>query len=211
MFRSILNTVSESIFSRESAPESLPIFPLGSVLFPGGTLALRIFERRYMDMATACLKNGTPFGIALIHSGSEVGAPAEPEMVGTVAQIVDWDMQELGILQARVRGEHRFRIISKMATGAGLIIGETTPIPDDTHIDCPEFVPCVEFLKKVLSNTGAASISATRFDDAAWVSFRITEFLPLNNTVKQKMLELTDARMRLEILHRFLDDRSLIA
>ena len=210
MFRSILNTVSESIVSRANTAESLPIFPLGSVLFPGGTLALRIFERRYMDMATAFLKNGTPFGIALIHSGREVGTPAEPELVGTVAQIIDWDMQELGILQARVRGEHRFRIVSKMVTGAGLIIGETTLIPDDTHSDCPEFAPCVEFLKKILPNSGAATNKATRFDDAAWVSFRITELLPLNNTVKQKMLELTDARMRLEILRRFLDDRRLI-
>ena len=210
MFRSILNTVSESIVSRANTAEGLPIFPLGSVLFPGGILALRIFERRYMDMATACLKNGTPFGIALIHSGREIGTPAEPESVGTVAQIIDWDMQELGILQARVRGEHRFRIVSKMVTGAGLIIGETTPIPDDTHVDCPEFAPCVEFLKKILPNTGAATNKATRFDDAAWVSFRITELLPLNHTVKQKMLELTDARMRLEILHRFLDDRRLI-
>ena len=189
----------------------MPIFPLGSVLFPGGTMSLRIFERRYMDMATTCLKNGAVFGIALIRSGNEVGATADPETVGTVARIVGWDMQELGILQVRVRGEGRFRLIGKFVSPSGLIIGETTPIDDDVHADCPELAPCVDFLRKVDAETHSDRFDAPSFDDAAWVSFRITEILPFNNTVKQKMLELTDARLRLEVLHRFLGEQQLIA
>lgn len=193
-----------------SAPTELPIFPLGSILFPGGTLSLRIFEQRYMEMAKACLKSNSTFGIALISSGEEVGSPAEPEAVGTVARIVEWDMQELGILQIRVRGENRYRLAGKSVTKSGLIIGETTPIPDDPHIDCPELPPCAAFLRKVLVQTSSERKSPERFEDANWVSFRITELLPFTNAVKQKMLELTDARMRLEVLHRFLSEQGLI-
>lgn len=210
MLKSIFNTVSESVRPRVSAPTELPIFPLGSILFPGGTLSLRIFEQRYMEMAKACLKSNSTFGIALISSGEEVGSPAEPEAVGTVARIVEWDMQELGILQIRVRGENRYRLAGKSVTKSGLIIGETTPIPDDPHIDCPELPPCAAFLRKVLVQTSSERKSPERFEDANWVSFRITELLPFTNAVKQKMLELTDARMRLEVLHRFLSEQGLI-
>jgi len=184
---------------------------LGSILFPGGIMSLRIFEQRYMDMAKACLKNSAPFGVVLIRQGSEVGEPAEPESVGTLARISEWDMQELGILQIRVRGEERFRIESRTATKSGLIIGQISSIPDDMPIDCAELPPCAAFLRKVLTQTASEHIPASRFDDANWVSFRITELMPFNNTVKQKMLELTDARMRLEVLHRFLTDQHLIA
>ncbi|MEO8102845.1 MAG: LON peptidase substrate-binding domain-containing protein [Betaproteobacteria bacterium] len=211
MIKSILNAVSESVRPRAPAPMQLPIFPLASILFPGGNLSLRIFEHRYMEMAKACLKKSAPFGVALIRRGEEVGAPADPEQVGTVARIVEWDMQELGILQIRVRGESRFRLAAKSVTRSGLIIGELTLIPDDLHVDCPELPPCAAFLRKVLVQTQAEQLVPARFDDANWVSFRITELLPFNNAVKQKMLELTDARMRIEVLHRFLSDQRLIA
>jgi uncharacterized protein len=211
VIKSILNAVTESVRPRTPAPAQLPIFPLGSILFPGGTLSLKIFEQRYMDMAKACLKNSSPFGIALIRSGEEVGSPAEPEPVGTLARIIEWDMKELGILQVRVRGESRFRLSGKSLTKSGLIIGDLTLIPDDPHVDCPELPPCAAFLRKVLTQTSSEHMTATRFEDANWVSFRITELLPFNHTVKQKMLELTDARMRLEVLHRFLSEQSLIA
>ncbi|MEP7155450.1 MAG: LON peptidase substrate-binding domain-containing protein [Betaproteobacteria bacterium] len=211
MIKSILSAVTDTVRPRAIAPTLLPVFPLGSLLFPGGTLSLKIFEQRYMDMAKACLKNSTPFGIALIRSGEEVGTPAEPESVGTLARITEWDMQELGILQVRVRGESRFRLSAQSLTKSGLIIGEMTMIPEDLHIDCAELPPCAAFLRKVLTQTSSEHLASTHFDDAGWVSLRITELLPFNNTVKQKMLELTDARMRLEILHRFLTTQGLIA
>ena len=211
MINSFLSAMSDSVVLRPFAPTTMPIFPIGSVLFPGGTLSLRIFERRYMDMTTNCLKNGAVFGIALIRSGNEVGAAADPETVGTVARIVDWDMQELGILQIRIRGEGRFRLIGKVVSPSGLIVGDTAPIADDVHADCPELAPCVDFLRKVDAQTNSDRFDAPCFDDAAWVSFRITEILPFNNTVKQNLLELTDARLRLEVLHRFLGEQQLIA
>lgn len=211
MIKSILDAVSESVRPRKPETIKLPIFPLDSILFPGGSLSLRVFEQRYMEMAKACLKNGTPFGIAHIRTGEEVGAPAEPEAIGTVARIVEWDMRDIGILQIRVRGENRFRLDSKTVTRSGLIIGELTLIPDDLHVDCPELPPCAAFLRKVLTQTSSAHLAPVHFEDANWVSFRITELLPFNNTVKQKILELTDARMRLEVLRRFLSEQQLIA
>ncbi len=210
MIKSLLSAIAESV--RPPPPEmmQLPIFPLGSVLFPCGVLSLKVFEQRYMEMAKACLKNSAPFGIALIRSGNEVGDPAEPESVGTVARIVEWDMQELGILQIRVRGEQRFRLAGHSLTKAGLIIGEIALIPDDPHVDCPELPPCAAFLRKVLTQTGSELLSSANFADANWVGFRSVELLPLSNAVKQKMLELTDSRMRLDILHRFLMTQRLI-
>jgi Lon protease-like protein len=212
MLKSLLQAVSETVRTKGAAPTSLPVFPLGSVLFPGGLLSLRIFENRYMDMAKACLKNGSPFGVALIKSGCEVGAAAEPEKVGTLARILEWDMQELGILQIRVMGEQRFRLCSHYELANGLLIGEMELIQPDLAIECPELPPCAAFLRKVLTQTGRMSTdSEARLADAEWVSLRITEMLPFSNTVKQKMLELTDVRMRLEVLHRFLHDQQLIA
>ena len=174
-------------------------------------MTLKIFEQRYMDMAKASLKTGASFGIARIRNGGEVGAPAVPEHVGTLAQIGEWDMQELGILQVRIRGQDRFRLSGQTITKSGLIIGTTTAIPEDLHVDCPELPPCAGFLRKVLVQTGSEHMATARFDDGGWVSFRLTELLPFNEIVKQKMLELTDVRMRLEILHRFLVAQRLLA
>ena len=208
--KSIIDAVTASVRPREQLIE-LPIFPLHSVLFPGGDMSLRVFETRYMDMAKSCLKNGVPFGVARIRDGAEVGAPAVPETIGTVARIADCDMQDLGILQLRVRGQCRFNLHAQTITRAGLIVGEVAMIDGDAHVDCAELPPCAAFLRKVLTQTGSAHLRAAQFDDAAWVGFRLSELLPFNEVVKQKMLELTDTRIRLEILHRFLHNQQLIA
>jgi Lon protease-like protein len=87
------------------------------VLFPGGRLPLRIFEQRYMEMAKACLRDGTPFGVCLIRDGAEVGAAATPMEVGTLAKIESWDMPQLGVLQVSALGERRFRILNGESKG----------------------------------------------------------------------------------------------
>lgn len=211
LLASVTDSVREALKSDEVPSAELPIFPLGSVLFPGGTMALKIFEQRYLDMAKTCLKTGAPFGIVLIREGKEVGIPAVPEPIGTLARISDWDMQTLGVLQVRVRGAGRFRILSHALSKNGLIVGQVCMLPDDTHSECPAHAACAEFLRKVFTQIGAEdSVEEQRFDDAGWVGFRLTEILPFNSAVKQKMLELTDARMRLQILYRFLADQNLI-
>jgi len=191
--------------------ERLPIFPLGTVLFPGALLPLKIFEQRYMDMAKGCLKEGLSFGICLIREGSEVGAPAVPEQVGTLAKIVDWDMEQLGVLKVRVEGGERFRLNSTEVQPNGLIIGEVerfTESPDTSG----DLEACAAFLKKVVAAVGAGQFAEPlRFDEVSWVGFRLTEILPLRPDVKQRLLELTDGPGRLKVLYRFLEEQRLLA
>src|SRR6202008_135559 len=109
---------------RRRAIDDLPVLPLNTVLFPGGRLPLRIFEQRYMTMAKACLKDGSPFGVCLIREGGEVGSPAVPAEVGTLARITTWDMPQLGVLQVIAVGAQRFRIKAHRVAPGGLARGE---------------------------------------------------------------------------------------
>jgi len=191
--------------------ERSPIFPLGTVLFPGGMLPLKIFEQRYMDMAKACLKEGLEFGVCLIREGSEVGVPAVPERVGTLAKIVEWDMEQLGVLKVRVEGGERFRLNSTEVQPNGLIIGEIQRFTE-TPAASDELEACAAFLRKVVAAVGAGQFAAPlRFDETSWVGFRLAEILPLKPDVKQRLLELTDGPGRLKVLYRFLEEQRLLA
>jgi len=191
--------------------ERAPIFPLGTVLFPGALLPLKIFEQRYMDMAKACLKGGEPFGICLIKEGAEVGAPAVPERVGTLARIVDWDMEQLGVLKVRVEGGERFRLGASEILPGGLIVGEIERF-NEAPAASDELGACAAFLEKVVAGVGAGQFAEPmRFDETSWVGFRLAEILPLRPDVKQRLLELTDGPGRLKVLYRFLEEQRLIA
>jgi len=191
----------------------VPIFPLNAVLFPGGLLPLRVFEARYMDMTRDCLKREEPFGVCLIHEGAEVGAPAVPEGVGCLAKILDWDMREQGILNLRTHGSQRFRILARETSPQGLISADIELIPPDARIAVPEkFASCARLLEMVVLDQGKPVFAEPHaFDDAAWVSYRLTEILPVPLVAKQKLLELSDSLARLSILQRFLESRGLAA
>jgi hypothetical protein len=201
-----------NLFGAGRRRETVPIFPLGTVLFPGGMLPLRIFEVRYMDMAKACLKDGTTFGVCLIRDGEEVGVPAVPEAVGCLARIAECDVEELGILKVTAQGLHRFRIVSREVNRQGLIIGEVEAIASEPEVTQAQgLAESAEFLRKVIAGIGADRFAEPlRFDDATWVGFRLAEILPLRTDVKQKLLELTDATLRVAILHKFLQQQKLI-
>ena len=202
-----------NLFAAGKQRETVPIFPLQTVLFPGMLLPLRIFEVRYMDMAKACLRDASPFAVCLIKEGVEVGAPALPEPIGCLARIADCDMEELGILKVRALGGERFRIVSSEVNRQGLILGEVELLDAEPAApDAPGLAECAEFLRKVIAGIGTERFAAPlRYDDATWVSFRLAEILPLRVDVKQKLLELTDATLRLAVLHRFLRQQKLIA
>jgi Lon protease-like protein len=189
----------------------IPIFPLNTVLFPGGLLPLRVFEARYMDMTRDCLKRDEPFGVCLIREGSEVGAPAVPEGVGCLAKILEWDMQQQGILNLKTRGSQRFRILQREASAQGLISADVELIPPDPSVAVPDkFASCARLLEMVVSDQGRPIFAEPHaFDDAAWVGYRLTEILPVPLAAKQKLLELTDSLARLSILQRFLESRGL--
>ena len=191
----------------------VPIFPLNAVLFPGGLLPLRVFEVRYVDMTRDCLKRNEPFGVCLIREGSEVGAPAVPEKTGCLAKILDWDMREQGILNLKTRGEQRFRILDHETSPQGLITADVELISPDARVPVPaKFAACARLLEMVVLDQGSSVFAEPHaFDDAAWVSYRLTEILPVPLVAKQKLLELTDSLTRLSILQRFLESRGLAA
>ena len=194
------------------AAERLPIFPLQAVLFPGALLPLRIFETRYMDMARACIKDGSSFGVCLIREGSEVGAPAVPEAIGCTARIAEFDMEELGILKVRVEGLERFRILASDVNRQGLLMAQVQALDAESGTtDAPGMADCAEFLRKVIAGIGDERfVQPLRFDDPTWVGFRLAEILPLRPDVRQKLLELTDAGLRMAVLHRFLRQQRLV-
>ena len=190
----------------------IPLFPLHAVLFPGGRLPLKLFEQRYLDMAAACLKDNTPFGICLIDQGKEVGEAALPHAVGTLAGIADWEMEQLGILMITALGNRRFRIIDSEVGAGGLregtveLLAETGPTPLP-----PSRQRLLPLLRRIVGDLGNTRIPAPhRYDEAEWVGYRIIEILPIQNLAKQKLLELDDPLARLEILEKYLDQRKLL-
>jgi len=182
--------------------EDLPLFPLNTVLFPGGRLPLRIFEQRYMEMAKACLRGGAPFGVCLIREGGEVGAPATPAGVGCLARIAEWDMPQLGLLHVMARGERRFRIAERRVQPDGLARATVDVLPEDADAPLPEnLAACVRLLERVIEQHASLFERPHRLDSCSWVSARLAEILPLPLQAKQELLELTDARARLERLN----------
>ena len=183
------------------------LFPLNTVLFPGGRLPLRIFEQRYMDMAKACLRDGSPFGVCLIREGREVGTPAIPAAVGTLARIGAWDMPQLGVLHVNVRGERRFRIVERRVQPDGLARADLELLPDDDDAAIPPAcAPCVKLLERVLERQATLFEPPHRLESASWVSSRLAELLPLPLPVKQELLERCDARSRIEYLSTLLNN-----
>jgi len=197
----------------ESGARDVAIFPLNAVLFPGGLLPLRIFEQRYMDMTKDCLRDDEPFGVCLIRAGSEVGAPATPEEVGCLARVVHWDMQQLGVLQVRARGEQRFRIIERRVLDSGLTRARVDLLPPDEDQPVPErLADCARLLQMVIQEHGEQLIEAPhRLGSSSWVGARLTEILPVPLIAKQKLMELGDSLQRLEILHKFLVQHELVS
>lgn len=187
-------------------PVRLPIFPLGTVLYPGGRLPLRVFEPRYMDMVKDCLKDDRAFGICSITAGAEVGAPAAYAPVGTIAKIVSWDMPQLGILNLVTEGGSRFNATSREVTAAGLALAEVTLLQEEAPDTAPG-APAVliELLEKLIERVGADHFTAERhFDDPNWISYRLAEILPIKLSVKQKLLEVNDSEVRLRVIAEFL-------
>ncbi len=180
----------------------LPLFPLGTVLFPGGLLPLRLFEQRYLEMAKQCLRDGLPFGVCLIREGVEVGEPATPEPVGSIARIAQWDMQQLGLLQIVAKGERRFRIVERRLQADGLARAQVELLPEEADAPVPEHLAaCRTLLERIAAEHGELFAQPYRMDSSAWVGARLAEVLPLSGAAKQQLLEM-DGLPRLETLGR---------
>ncbi len=177
----------------------LPLFPLHTVLFPGGLLPLRVFEPRYLDMVGRCMREGTEFGVLLILSGDEAGAVAELATVGTSARIVDFSRLPDGLLGLICRGSRRFRLHGHRVQSDGLLVGAVDWLPEPGPSPlAPGHHALAQLLRRVLQELGdtARHLDAD-FDDADWVSNRLAELLPLERPVQQALLELADPQQRL--------------
>lgn len=187
----------------------IPLFPLGTVLLPGGPLPLRIFETRYIDLIRRCLRDSSGFGVVLIREGVEAGGPALTFDVGTYARIVDFSQQPDGLLGIRAAGERRFRILERRRERDGLNVAEVEWLPEEPQQPLPEeFAELGPALDAILTQLGEPYASLERhLDDAAWVAGRLAEILPIPPGHKQHCLELDDAVERLRFLRPLFEIR----
>ena len=186
--------------------QQLPLFLLQTVLFPEQQLPLRVFEARYMEMISACLKDEKPFGVVLIKNGSEVGEVAEPEQVGTLAWIEQWEMPQAGMLHILVRGDRRFRIGDINRT-AKLARADVTLWEHEPQEAIPaEFADMAEFIQAVIRDFDDQLIAKPhRYEDASWVGMRLAHLLPVEARLKQAWLEERSPVARLRSIKATLD------
>ena len=179
---------------------ALPLFPLKTVLFPAGPLALRVFEPRYLDMVARCMRGPNRFGVVAIREGEEVGAASMYDF-GTTAEIVDWHQEEDGMLGILAIGREMFRLGPTSRQSDGLYVGEVELLPNEPPLVLPpEHVPLLALLKRMLGGQPAYRGIEPSFNNAVWVAARLVEVLPLALPLKQSLLEAPDALTRLDRL-----------
>ena len=190
----------------------LPLFPLGTVLFPGGVLPLRIFEPRYLDMIANCMRDSLPFGVVLLRRGGEVmsdaqGSEVEFYDVGTEARVVDFSQTEKGILAVVASGERRFVVDRVESASDGLMIGHVSLLVDECDSEITEedrelLKVLIELMKHPLVQELKLDVDLTK---AQSVSYRLSDLLPVAPAEKQKLLEMNSAKERLSRLRKIID------
>jgi Lon protease-like protein len=192
--------------------QSLPLFPLSAVLFPDGLLSLRVFEVRYLDMVAKCRKAGAPFGVVSLTQGSEVRQPGSQEAfsdVGTLATLVDFESPQPGLVLVRATGTQRFRITASDQLKHGLWVADVERLPADMAVPVPDDLkPTADALHRLIQslqlkpNQGGPMplMPPWRLDDCGWVANRWCELLPLPVALKQRLMELDNPLVRLELV-----------
>ncbi|MEO8002096.1 MAG: LON peptidase substrate-binding domain-containing protein [Arenimonas sp.] len=178
----------------------LPLFPLNTVLFPGGILPLRIFEPRYLDMVKDCMRNQHGFGVCMIIQGGEVGQNTASAALGCEAKIIDFDQTPDGLLAITALGERRFHVEQVKIRSNGLIVGEVSWLTNpEAMAIAPEYFVLSQILQRVLDKADI-SFDKKQLEDADWVSWRLAEWLPLSNLERQELLQESDVNVRLQNL-----------
>ena len=200
-------------------PDPLLLFPLQAVLFPGGWLHLNVFEARYLDLVSRCMRSGEPFGVVCLQRGSEAGRSAGPvalEPVGTLAHIDDVDGEQAGILHVRCTGGRRFRLAGKARQqDDGLWVSSAEAVAeDDARIPGATMLQTVKALSRAIAALRAQGTvpfaEPFALDDAGWVANRWCELLPLPLAAKQKLMALEDPVIRLSLVDAFLRDKQVV-
>lgn len=196
---------------------SLPLFPLSTVLFPGGSLQLRVFEVRYLDMVRKCQAAGAPFGVVALADGSEVrraGAPAEQlHDIGTLAAIEQLDSPQPGLMTLRCRGAQRFRITRRSRLPHGLWVADVEQLPDDVPVPVPQdlqhaaaaLAQALASLRERGTLAPPDAQEAQLLHDCGWVANRWCELLPLPLALRQQLMALDNPLMRLELVSDVLE------
>lgn len=203
----------------------LPLFPLGTVLFPGGWMPLRIFEVRYLDMINRCIKAGAPFGVVCLTEGSEVRR-IDPDAqtgfareafhpIGTLARIDQVERPQAGLILIRCRGQQRFHIRSSQQLPHGLWVGDVTLDTPEQEVPVPEhLIGTRDALRRVLDNLKEREPDAMNdlplqppyhWDDSGWIANRWAELLPAPAELKQRLMALDNPLLRLELVSDLLD------
>lgn len=179
----------------------LPLFPLQTVLFPEGRLALRVFEPRYLDMVARCLRGENRFGVIAIREGSEVGPKATTYEIGTSAEIVDWQQERDGLLGILAAGRAPFRVRATRREADGLCVADVDWLPAPPRQSLPaEHAPLAALLGRLLTPLPLYRGVEPALDDAVWVGGRLIELLPLELAFKQSLLETANVLQRLDRL-----------
>lgn len=211
----------ETPLSQPLTLESLPLFPLGTVLYPGGLLPLRIFEVRYLDMIGKCHKVGAPFGVVALTRGSEVQrAPAAgptgdafPDEgfhdVGTLATIAELSRPQPGLMEIRCVGTQRFTLRRREKLRHGLWVGDVQLMADDLPTALPpDLEPISQALGRLIQRLKEQGLSEAqlpmrapiRLDDCGWVANRWCELLGLPPELQQRLMVLDNPLVRLELI-----------
>ena len=176
----------------------IPLFPLNVVLFPEGELKLRIFEPRYLDMVSNCLKNDRGFGICLLQEDTSKESSIDFFLMGSYAKIIDWDKMEDGLLGILVKGEKRFKVNSYSRNKDKLCIGNVDWLDEDDARIPDSYQNFSDLLKEIVTRYKLPiGEMKNRYEEANWVSEGLAELLPFELSVKQEILEMNSA------IHRF--------
>ena len=187
-------------------PEILSLFPLSATLFPGGRVGLKVFEQRYLELAKARIADGELFGVVTLTSGAEVGAQQTFANVGTAVRVLSYDVPQAGIFQLDVVGEDRFEIVRSSLGRTGLNHAAVRWIRPEPKLKLPdEYAELGQLLGRVIEQNGASRFAEPiELDDASWVSSRLVEMLQLPAGIKQSLLEINDAVLRLKTVKQLL-------
>lgn len=202
--------------------ESMPLFPLNTVLFPGGHLPLQIFELRYLDLIRRCMRENTPFGVITLMDGHEVRRPDEAPLfadTGTLAVVEHCDAPMPSLLKISTRGTQRFRLHSVAQEKNGLWVGQIERQSDDADVDIPEHLAAAsQMLEQLVETLNSGEIPAEQvpvkppldFESCSWVANRWCELLPMQKATRLQLLALDNPLLRLELVNDVLEEQGLV-
>lgn len=201
-----------------SPTQKLPLLPLQAVLFPGGLLSLKVFEARYLDLVSSAMREHTPFGVIAVRQVVEGGKASDPnvfEAVGVMAELLEVDSPQAGILQVRARGLHRFELVGQTHLADGLWEGQTRALDED-EVVAPD-THQLETVRGLANAIGTLKqqgsepfLKPFHFEEAGWVANRWCEILPISVAAKQRLMELQDPASRLQLVDDFLRSKGVV-